>query len=287
MHKSTIIDDKTAHLECEEYPLPRGMSDFHEAYGLWICLLLRNASWPPSDRIKPRCFKFYCLSHLINGQGWYWTAGEKVEIFQANQGVLSTPGVVQEYGGDGTVYTEDSVCFTGPVADRLFQSGVIRDGILNIGDVRRLLPIIDLAQDPSVSSQLRANITLQNLLVDLYFENQHPRPSEKRSRIDLLLEAIAANPESWWTVSDMAKMCNISQTQFRRDFNALTGMAPKQYVDRFKIQRASERLCSARGSVADIAMEFGYRDPYHFSRRFKVITGFSPRQYRREFSLFK
>lgn len=54
----------------------------------------------------------------------------------------------------------------------LYHSGVLRDGVCEFGTARKLLPIAELIQDPSNDAQINANITLQKLLVDLYFERR-------------------------------------------------------------------------------------------------------------------
>ncbi len=287
MDKPTIVHEEIEHLDVEAHRVPNGIQPFHEAYGLWVFSFQRRRNWSPSEPGGARYFKFYGLSHLIHGDGWYWTPEGGVTMFEAGQGVLSTPGTIQHYGGYKAAYSEDSICFAGPIADNLRQAGVIRDGVLTIGSVRRLLPIMDLAKDPAVSSQLKANMALQNLLVELHFENQYVRRPKQCSKIVALLETIARNPQESWTVSEMAEICNLCETQFRRVFYAHVGMRPKQYVDQLKLRKASERLCSSDDTILRIAKEFGYSDPYHFSRRFKDFTGFSPRQYRLKYSMSK
>jgi AraC-like DNA-binding protein len=283
MDKPIIRHVKNQHMEYEIHDLPGNALPIHESYGLRVFNPQRREDWPPSRPGNPRSFQFYGLSHLIRGKGWYWSQG-KVEFFQEGQGVLSTPGFPQNYGGNETIYSEDAICFIGPIADHLFRSGIIRNGIITIGPVRRLLPILDLVNNPADTSQIKANILMQNLLIDLYFENMRKESSDNRSRIESLLETINANPKRWWTVSEMAEIFNLSEVQFRRVFQADTGIPPKQYTDRHKIQKAAERLCSSRVSICEIAQEFGYVDPYHFSRRFKAILGSSPQDYRKTFT---
>ncbi|MFA7230071.1 MAG: AraC family transcriptional regulator, partial [Victivallaceae bacterium] len=171
----------------------------------------------------------------------------------------------------------------GPVADMLYNSGVIANGVFEMGKVRRLRLIMELAADPAVNSQLNANFALQRLLFDIY--NANTSFSEDSNQIiDKLLETMKEQIRRWWTVEEMAEFCSLSSDQLRRVFEKRTGMLPKIYLDRLKLQKAAELLISTKNSVADIASELGYVDPYHFSRRFKAITGFPPKQYRREFA---
>jgi AraC-like DNA-binding protein len=264
--------------------VPEPTQSIHEEYGLKIIHFARANASQPTDLSQLRSFQHYGLTHLISGNAWYRHSHDRLN-FKIGQGVLSSPGFMQSYGGQGTEYVEDAVSFSGPLADCLFQRGFIRDGILDIGHTRRLLPIIELAVDPSISSQIQANIALQDLLIQLHLENQSKSRTPGDKRILELVQLINLQPRKWWTVFKMAEYCDLSLTQFRRLFNSCTGMAPKVYVDNVRINHAAKILCSSQDTIATVASAFGYRDEYHFSRRFKLITSHPPGRYRRIFSL--
>lgn len=58
------------------------------------------------------------------------------------------------------------------------------------------------------------------------------------------------------------------------------GLSPKDYLDHYKIRLAQEQLVATTCTLAEIAGNLGYLDPFHLSRRFKALTGLSPREYR-------
>ncbi len=284
MDKTTAIDVKKNH-QIDVYRLARKMPEFNSAYGLWIIAFRRNATAPSRTGIIPRYFEFYGLSHLLSGAGWYWRPGEKKINFTKGFGVISTPGTIQDYNSSDGDYVEDSVCFAGPVADQLFKSGIITDGIVRLGMERRLLPILKMSEDPSIDSQIKANFALQKLLIDIYFEARSASDSDSYPLLSTLLDKINQTPSHWWSVIEMAEFCNLSENQFRSVFTKRTGITPKQYIDQIKIKRASELLCSTRLQVNRIADALGYRDQYHFSRRFKSLTGMSPSSYRQHYTI--
>ena len=210
-------------------------------------------------------------------------AAEEERVLVPGDAVIVCPGTRNRYGGDwNKSYCEDAIRFYGPVADMLRQSGILRDEVVHFGKLRRLQPIIELAGDPAIDAQINANLELQKLLVEMYNAR---RKSTSETEIELLLARIKARPEYWWTVEEMAELCNTSIDQLRRIFLKHTGVLPKVYVDRFKMTKAAELLLAGDLKVAEVARRFGYVDPYHFSRRFKCIMGFSPRRYRREISV--
>ncbi|MEE4252219.1 MAG: AraC family transcriptional regulator, partial [Alcanivoracaceae bacterium] len=73
-----------------------------------------------------------------------------------------------------------------------------------------------------------------------------------------------------------------SQWQFIRRYRAATGQTPMQAFLHRKIARACYLLEVSDAPVAEIARQFGFDDPYYFSRLFKKITGISPAHYRQQ-----
>jgi AraC-like DNA-binding protein len=195
--------------------------------------------------------------------------------------VLVTPGVVIDYGAVEGCWHEDFICWTGPVADHLYDAGVVQTGVVRMGRSRRLLPLIEQAEDPSDDAQIAANALLQKFLVDLYLENRPRAEGGSERAVAGLRMLLSQQVERWWTVGEMAKHCGMSVNHFRTLFERQTGMRPKAYLERLKMMRAGERLCSSDDAVGVVANTFGYRDPYHFSRTFKRVVGLSPQHYRK------
>ncbi len=260
--------------------IPGEEKDVHRNYGLRITHYQRESAVAARSTVRPRQFNFYSLCHLYRGKGWFWMPnGTKTEVNEGD-GVLVTPGVVVDYGAVEKKWTEDFICFTGPIAEHLFNTNILNTGILRIGNTRRLLPIIEQVIDPSDDAQISANSQLQKLLVDLYLENRPTLLEGKEKTVADLRSRINQEAEQWWNIEDMAHECNMSVNHLRNIFFKQTGMTPKNYVERLKMMRAAEQLCSNKDPIAEVANNFSYRDPYHFSRAFKRVMGLSPKQYR-------
>lgn len=286
MAKVTISHVKNDHDEYDVHHIHGTPQKIHEAYGLWIIGFGRGGCSAPAldPGSRFRHFEFYNLSHMYDGHGYYVTPDGGLKEVAKGQAVVCAPGHVHHYGGYKDNYHEDAISFTGPVAKQLYDSGVLRSGVVEMGLSRRLLPVLDLAVDPAKDSQILANRELQNLLIDLYFENKRPHDNHQAQRLDKLLEKLRLNPGKAWTVAEMAEYCNVSENQFRRVFRKRSGMAPKKYLDRLKLSQAAERLRASAESVAEVAAAFAFDDQFHFSKRFKEVMGLSPSQYRAEAS---
>ncbi len=271
----------------EVHLMPKGIHQVHKDYGLWI---IGGGSHKTQIDSYYYCgrryFEFYSISHMHDGEGRLWLHPDREFVVKAGQCVMICPESLNRYGGaNGQTYAEDSIRFAGPVADMMRKTGIIKDGVFEFGEARRLLPLIKLVSDPAIDSQINANIALQKLLVDIYNENKQQNVVKSDAVLDKLIDTIKEQIDRWWTVSEMSEFCNLSDDQFRRVFLKKTGMLPKIYIDRLKIHKACELLMSNRFKITEIAERLGYVDQYHFSRRFKKITGLSPRKYRQVFAL--
>lgn len=262
------------------HKLPDKISSACKDYGLFIFYFRRENKEVPQIRIRRRHFEFYNISHMLDGHGYYWTpSGGKKEVLPG-QCIIVSPGFEHYYGGNNDLYVEDTICFYGPLADYLFKNKIIQNGVFERGKTRKLLPIIELAMDPSFKSQIQASVTLQQLLIEIHIENCFLHKKGKYTEINDLVSMLKSNSSKWWKISEMAEFCNLSEPQFRKVFKAVIGMSPKNYIDKLKIQQAAEALSSKNMKISEISRKFGYLDPFHFSRRFKEITGFSPESYR-------
>ncbi len=265
-------------------PIAGKADEVHENYGLRICAYQRNATGKPRTEINPRKFNFFGLSYLIEGEGWLWNPKTGIEYFLPGNIIITPPDVVHDYGGS-RCFHEDSLTFTGKIADTLSHCGIINGGIYYIGKERKLVPIIKKASDPSQKSQIEINMMLQELLITISDTLAIQYDNGKDKNVRTLIQTIQKRPSKWWSIQEMCEYCNLSESQFRRIFFRITGMSPKVYIDRCKMQFAAGKLLGSNDKINQIADTLGYVDPLHFSRRFHSLTGMSPTEYRKLFQL--
>jgi AraC-like DNA-binding protein len=95
------------------------------------------------------------------------------------------------------------------------------------------------------------------------------------------ISAMHADPARRWTLQDLAGQAGMSRTSFAVKFKATVGSAPMDYLTRWRMLLAGERLLRAEQSTSVIAQSVGYDSESAFSTAFKRVMGCAPRQYGR------
>lgn len=90
------------------------------------------------------------------------------------------------------------------------------------------------------------------------------------------------NPGHGWTLEELAQRVGMSRSTFALRFKEKVGSSPMEYLTRWRMLVAGERLRSTGDSVAAIAGSLGYESESAFSTAFRRVMGSSPRQYSRE-----
>ncbi|MFT3721071.1 AraC family transcriptional regulator [Pseudorhodoferax sp.] len=106
----------------------------------------------------------------------------------------------------------------------------------------------------------------------------------KDRQIGAAIGAMHAEPARSWTLEELARVAGVSRTVFAQRFKALAGHTAMDYLTRWRMLVAADRLGSGDESVAAIAFSLGYASESAFSTAFKRTMSCSPTQYRRRWS---
>ncbi len=93
-------------------------------------------------------------------------------------------------------------------------------------------------------------------------------------------EFVDANLDGAMSVMLLARACGLSTKHFSRAFRQSTGLAPHQWLQQRRIDKAKQLLRGAL-PLADVALTCGFADQSHFTRVFTRTVGLSPGQWRR------
>ncbi|MBW8880134.1 MAG: AraC family transcriptional regulator, partial [Asticcacaulis sp.] len=100
-------------------------------------------------------------------------------------------------------------------------------------------------------------------------------------QLSAAITAIHARPADRWTLRQLADIAAMSRSTFALRFKEAVGEPPLQYLARWRMLLAGDRLENSTEPVSAIALSLGYTSESAFGTTFRRIMGCSPRQYRR------
>ena len=134
-----------------------------------------------------------------------------------------------------------------------------------------LLPVQPIAVIKSILYKFLSELSSARRLKNIY--------SKEFSQIAegiLYLENSASYEKN---ISEIAAMCHVSTSCFRRLFKKYSGLSPVQYQIAVKIDHAKKLLRSNTMTVNEIAEKLGFHDTAYFCKCFKRQTGMTAKEY--------
>ncbi len=233
----------------------------------------------------PENFLFYC----VDGQGWY-KIGENKYTVNPNEFFILPQNVEHAYGSDeSNPWTIYWIHFGGELLPYFNQSKAvqthykpfhIRSSDEIVSQFSKIYRTLELGY--SIDNLMFANMCLTYFLTLFIFNAKHYKtnPADKIHCIDSAILYMQDNIHQNLTLNELCSHYNYSASRFSSLFKQKTGYAPIDYFIQMKMQKATQLLDFTDRSIKDIALTFGFDDPYYFSRRFSKIIGMSPKKYR-------
>jgi len=213
-----------------------------------------------------------------------------VDAFRFFPSVRAGETAVLNGGGD-VVGVGGYFGFRGPHADLLLgllpsvvhiRAEAERTGLR--GSIERLMGEL---RDPQPGGALIAEHLAQALLVEalrLHLADPAPhRPGWLFALADLqirpVLDALHADPGRRWTLDALARIAGMSRSSFAVRFKDRVGEPVMDYLTRWRMMLAADRLARGGLSIAQVAPMVGYESDSAFGAAFKRVMGRSPRQH--------
>jgi AraC-like DNA-binding protein len=206
---------------------------------------------------------------------------------------LEPDGVVRFSGGEGrTVGTGGRFTFNDEMSGLLLTSLPplihIRGSLRHARALRSVLDLITFETEAArlggaaIGAGL-CSIVLVNILRAYLAGDERPRGwlgALSDQHIGAALRLMHGNFAQRWKVSDLASEVGMSRTSFAERFRSLVGMAPLEYLTRWRMTIARDALRREDANLATIAEAIGYESDTAFSLAFKRRFGSSPGRYR-------
>ena len=103
----------------------------------------------------------------------------------------------------------------------------------------------------------------------------------KVEKIKAIKKFITAAPEHHYTIEELARQFDISESSLKECFKGIYGSAIYTYMKKYRINMAATLLTETDKTVSTIAGEVGYSNSSKFAEAFKSIKGVTPLEYRK------
>ena len=82
------------------------------------------------------------------------------------------------------------------------------------------------------------------------------------------------------TIAEIADLSGRSLASFKRDFRERYNMAPKQWINKQRLDHAFRELQNSKKQIAEVCYDCGFDSPSHFIKIFKKQFGITPNKLR-------
>lgn len=226
---------------------------------------------------------------IFSGRGRFESAATKPADVRAGTAILLFPGVWHRYAPDpGTGWSERWIELRGPVPARLQKSGALSPSrpLVSLGKAAETEALFtrlhDRLREPGGGFDPEMSAWALQLLAQLHAATRRHQTDAPMARViaraeQLLAECIEAPP----AMDALAKELGVAYSHFRREFKHRTGLPPKQYLLRLRLEKARRLLGNTSDSIKTIADQLGFTSPFHLSAAFKKEFGVAPARWRR------
>ena len=203
--------------------------------------------------------------------------------------ILADAGLLHER--QATTHWKLAPEFARAFPDVLLQTDKI---LINDGDVitaAGIMSWVDLGLE-IVAQFMGAKVMRQlgkNLVVDTglreqrYYETFSPRLDHGDPAVLKAQHYVQKNFMKPVATAELSALSHLTGRTFLRRFTKATGLKPRQYIQRLRIQKACDLIEQTNATVDTIALKVGYEDSSAFRRMFARTVGLSPRDFRARF----
>lgn len=186
------------------------------------------------------------------------------------------------------MYPDDAI-YQRRMIERITQKAVFlrTEEIPEVAELVRLVLKEDKEKQEFYQDKIRGLlmslvISLIRILDDHTGMPERIQKKESFHQIKPSLEYIDSHYMEELRIGELAGLCHMSESNYRKIFVENMNMAPLEYINRKRIFQACSMLKHGNLMVEDIALKTGFTTISTFNRNFKRLCGVSPVQWRKE-----
>lgn len=282
------LSDKSIYIEYADFQALRYLNHKNIELYLISCGFepcAPNHTFGPGKRDK------YLIHFVLSGKGEFHANGKTYKLHK-NQAFIIYPEQEVMYKADGS--DPWSYIWVG-------FHGTLVNSYLNSAGINETTDVIDIPEDSCIPDiirrMLKANVLTysnellrQALLLELlatlisYKQDSGDEESSYCYPHAVYTEQAIRYIEKEYmydiTVVDIAKQIGITRSYLAKCFNNTINMSPKQYIIKYRMEKACELLKTTNLNITETAEAVGYSNSLTFSKAFKNYFGVSPAEWR-------
>ncbi|MCR5421372.1 MAG: AraC family transcriptional regulator [Lachnospiraceae bacterium] len=87
-----------------------------------------------------------------------------------------------------------------------------------------------------------------------------------------------------FSINELAEMCHLSQTHFRRTFHEIMQTSPLDFLNTYRIEQACIKLRLTNEPILNISEQVGFQSVSSFNRHFLHMMNLKPSDYRKQYT---
>jgi len=294
------LDDSIVLVQDGVVPIPEGFKDqrlvvvprpaVREALDRPVTrrLLVTDVGYYPEARDhqmqRPRGAEETIVIVCASGTGWV-RVGSELHRVSARHALVIPRGIPHAYGaGDGHPWTIWWCHLAGTDVRELVDYMGVTDArpLVPIRGIERAVALLDeilsgLERDQSPARLVAAAGAAWKLLTQISVDRVIPAPGDPLQRA---MAYLAERLDGSVRVPELARLVGVSPSHLTTLFRSATGGGVLAHHTALRMARARQLLDGSDATIAEIAAEVGYDDPFYFSRHFRKHHGMSPSEYR-------
>ncbi len=135
-------------------------------------------------------------------------------------------------------------------------------------------------KEPNYRHAVRGMVGVLAIKFSRYAHDEEPRNMEKMTPLAPALRYIVSHYMDDFKIDDLAAMCKMSPSYFRRIFTETMGEGPLEYLNKTRIARACSLLQMTDFSIIQICESVGFGSLSSFNRHFSAEMGRTPTAWR-------
>lgn len=142
--------------------------------------------------------------------------------------------------------------------------------------------IFDKMYSSYKNEQLLSVSHLYKLLNDIYSRLEATPKSSLNNTVMPAIDYIEKNYSSQIDINSLAKLCNLSESGFFKQFKKATGVTPITYKHNIMIQYAVDLLTNTNLTIEQISNQVGFSSTNYFRKVFCGFTDKTPKDFRQK-----